>query len=145
MSKAYEMLREWHEKFGVPIRSECGAPSEERRRLRVALILEEFEEFAYASGFINDLDGLRRLDNIHGGDPVEAADALGDLLYVVYGAALEWGIPIDAVFAEIHRSNMTKVWPDGTVHYRDDGKVIKPPTYSKADIKGVLERCRNAV
>jgi predicted HAD superfamily Cof-like phosphohydrolase len=88
------------------------------------LIREEWEEFAEAS----------RVCDVTG-----AADALADLLYVVYGAALEWGIPLDDVFVEVHRSNMSKVWPDGTVHYREDGKVLKPPTYSPADVAKVLK------
>jgi predicted HAD superfamily Cof-like phosphohydrolase len=100
-------------------------PVVQRRVLRIKLINEEALEFEQAS---------------RSGDIVEVADALGDLLYVVYGAALEWGIPLDAVFTEIHRSNMTKVWPDGTVHYREDGKVLKPPSYSPANIAAVLQR-----
>jgi len=117
-------LRVWHRKFGVPVLEGPQAPPEERRNLRVELIREEWQEFAEAS----------RACDVPG-----AADALADLLYVVYGAALEWGIPLDDVFAEVHRSNMSKVWPDGTVHYREDGKVLKPPAYSPADVAKVLK------
>lgn len=131
MTETMRSLIEWHDKFGVPIVSSPTPPSDARRKLRIELIREEFErELVPAS---------------EAGDVVEVADALGDLVYVIYGAALEWGIPLDAVFAEIHRSNMTKVWPDGTVHYREDGKVLKPPTYSRADIKGVLDRAETTV
>lgn len=45
---------------------------------------------------------------------------------------------IETAFDEVHRSNMSKVQSDGTVKYREDGKVLKPDTYSKANIKGVL-------
>lgn len=128
MSKAVNMLKEWHSKFAVPIQDTPRFPGKERARLRVALIDEEATEFRSAS---------------YDADVVEVADALADLLYVVYGAALEWGIPIDAVFAEVHRSNMSKVWPDGTIHYREDGKVLKPSTYSPADIARIL-RTANA-
>lgn len=123
LSDKVKMLMEWHMLFGVPIRPSPQYPGPERAALRVSLINEEAREFEDASA---------------AGDVVEAADALADLLYVVYGAALEWGIPIDKVFTEVHRSNLTKVWPDGTVHYREDGKVIKPDTYTKADIKALL-------
>jgi len=123
-SEAMKALRIWHGKFGVPVLGSPQAPSEERRNLRVELIREECEEFAEAS----------RICDVTG-----AADALADLLYVVYGAALEWGIPLDDVFAEVHRSNLSKVWPDGTVHCRQDGKVLKPPTYSPADVAKVLK------
>lgn len=125
MSNADAKLREWHEKFGVPILVNPSFPGRERADLRVKLINEEAREFQDAADC---------------GDLIEMADALADLVYVVYGAALECGIPLDAVFDEVHRSNMTKVWPDGTVHYRDDGKVLKPPTYSPADVALILNR-----
>jgi predicted HAD superfamily Cof-like phosphohydrolase len=38
----------------------------------------------------------------------EVADALGDLFYVLVGTFIAYGIPLDPVFDEIHRSNMTK-------------------------------------
>lgn len=126
------MVREWHLKFGVPVAEQPTIPNQSRRQLRIELIWEEYNEFKSASGFL----GLGTKET----DLTEAADALADILYVVYGAALEWGIPIEEVFAEVHRSNMSKVWPDGTVHYREDGKVLKPSTYSPADAAGVLRR-----
>jgi predicted HAD superfamily Cof-like phosphohydrolase len=119
-----ELVGEFHEKFEVPISDTPVVPPEARRQLRVNLINEEAKEFEEAS---------------RNGDLIEAADALADLLYVIQGAALEWGIPLDAVFREVHRSNMTKVWADGTVHRREsDQKILKPPTYSPADIAAVL-------
>jgi predicted HAD superfamily Cof-like phosphohydrolase len=123
-SKCTQSLIEWHKKFEVPILSKPQYPGFERAALRVELIREEFEEFKVAS---------------LAGDVIEAADALGDLLYVIYGASLEWGIPLDAVFDEVHRSNMTKVWPDGTVHRREDGKILKPEAYSPVDLRRVLD------
>lgn len=129
------MVREWHQKFGVPVAGKPTVPSMDRRNLRISLIREEFIEFCEASGAVDP-----GMPNYCKGDLTEAADALADILYVVYGAALEWGIPIEEVFAEVHRSNMSKVWPDGTVHYREDGKVLKPPDYSPADVAGVLRR-----
>jgi len=123
-------LKEWHAKFGVPILSAPAFPGEERAKLRVKLICEEAEEF---------------IEAIEKGDIVGVAGELADLMYVVIGAALEWGIPVDPVFAEVHRANLSKVWPDGTIHYREDGKVLKPPTYSPADIAGLLARMRPRV
>jgi len=68
------------------------------------------------------------------------ADAIADLLYVVYGAALTFGIPTAEVFAEVHRSNMTKLGDDGLPIYRDDGKVLKGPHYSPPDLAPILAR-----
>lgn len=56
---------------------------------------------------------------------VPIADALADLVYVAYGAALEFGIDLDAVIREVHASNMSKLNADGTVLRRDDGKILK--------------------
>jgi hypothetical protein len=43
------------------------------------------------------------------------------------------------VFQEIHRSNLTKQWDEEPrVRKNEHGKVIKPPTYSVADIAAVL-------
>lgn len=68
-------------------------------------------------------------------DEVEVADALADLIYVSVGAAVCWGIPIQQVFDEVHRSNMTKVRKEDELHSKGEG-------YEPPDIKGVLNRCR---
>jgi predicted HAD superfamily Cof-like phosphohydrolase len=93
--------------------------------LSIALIAEEFNELIVA---------------IAGQDPVEVADALGDLLYVVNGAGLRFGIDLEPVFWEIHRSNLSKLPEDGVMKYREDGKVIKPETYSRPDLKPIIEK-----
>jgi predicted HAD superfamily Cof-like phosphohydrolase len=71
-------------------------------------------------------------------DIVAVADAIADLLYVTYGAALTFGIPIREVFAEVHRSNMTKLDAEGNPVYRGDGKVMKGPSFSEPDLMPLL-------
>jgi len=66
------------------------------------------------------------------------AKELADLVYVIYGAASYFKIPLDECIAEVHRSNMTKTI--GGVKRREDGKIEKGPNYRKADILGVLEK-----
>ena len=91
-------VTEFHDSMGLDIRDpEDGATvgTEEQRELRINLIEEEAQEFREAC---------------EAGDLIEMADALADLLYVTYGAAITFGIPLDAVVAEVHRSNMTKLW-----------------------------------
>jgi predicted HAD superfamily Cof-like phosphohydrolase len=87
--------------------------------LRERLIHEEFEELKEAMAK-NDLAGI--------------AKELADLLYVVYGTAVSYGIDMDPVFREVHRSNMSKVGG----YKRDDGKWVKPLTYSPAAIEPIL-------
>jgi predicted HAD superfamily Cof-like phosphohydrolase len=61
-------------------------------------------------------------------------------VYVAYGTALVHGIDLDAVIAEIHRANMTKLGPDGGVTRRADGKVLKGEHYRAPDVSEVLRR-----
>lgn len=69
----------------------------------------------------------------------EVADGLGDLLYVVLYAANIYGIDMEPIFQEIQRSNISKV--GGT---KDEyGKLIKPPTYSPANIGPIIRRQLN--
>ena len=72
-------------------------------------------------------------------DLVELADGMADLIVVVCGTALSYGIPLDEVFAEVHLSNMSKLGEDGKPIYREDGKVLKGPYYHPPDIQGVLD------
>lgn len=89
------------------------------------------QDLAYA--LINEELGELR-EAINAKDIVKVADALGDLLYVVYGAALRFGMDLQPVFDEIHRSNMTKKGG----YKRADGKWIKPSTYQPPQIEKVL-------
>jgi predicted HAD superfamily Cof-like phosphohydrolase len=97
----------------------------ELQNLRLELVREEAQELA---------------DALSAHDLVGVADALGDLVYVTFGAALTFGIDLDAVVEEIHRSNMTKIGPDGKPIRRSDGKVLKGPDYSPPCLEPVLAR-----
>lgn len=116
-------LIEFHVKFGHPVTVGKAKLEHRDTELRLNLIAEEFEEFQEALT-VNNL--------------VEVADALGDMIYVIIGAALVWGIDINSVFNEIHRSNMSKLGPDGLPIYREDGKVLKGPDYSMPNLIPIL-------
>ncbi len=113
------MVRTFHEVFGLTENTKPQLVDESLNKLRVGLIQEELLEYAVA---------LRE------GNIVDVADALGDLLYVVLGAAVTHGIDIEPVFDEIHRSNMTKVGG----HKDEAGKWIKPATYEPARIAQII-------
>ncbi|MGV2866403.1 pyrophosphohydrolase domain-containing protein [Achromobacter sp. AGC39] len=73
------------------------------------------------------------------GDIVETADGIIDTIKVLleYGESI--GIDTEAVWNEIHRSNMAKVDPEtGAVVRRDDGKILKPEGWKKPDVRKVL-------
>lgn len=139
MTDIQAMVAEFHEKFSAP--NNLGNVPDafhERTNLRYDLILEEFREFGHSQGvYLDDYYAERSVD-IDEVDTIEYADALADLVYVCFGAAIEAGIDLNAVLEEVHLSNMRKTWPDGKAHYRDDGKVSKPADWTPPNIKEVL-------
>ncbi|WP_447925459.1 GNAT family N-acetyltransferase [Georgenia muralis] len=140
------LVRQFHETYHLPVVADAPSVDRDRVHVRMALVAEELAELVEAvygvsagaevsAAFTRAVaadDGTR--------DTVEAADALGDLIYVIYGMALECGIPLDEVLAEIQASNLSKLGEDGRPIYREDGKVLKGPGFFAPDIAGVLVR-----
>ena len=147
-----KMVEEFHNAFNAPILPTPQIPSKERCDLRINLMQEELNEIKEA---------------IENDDLVEAADGFGDLMVVLCGSIIEFGLgdKFNNIFDEIHRSNMSKACSteeeaqmtlehykqkDGTegyykqvgdkwVTYRNgDDKVLKSVGYSPANIKGML-------
>jgi predicted HAD superfamily Cof-like phosphohydrolase len=114
----------FHAAFGLPVRAQptVDIPPEEAH-LRQALLDEEVDELRAA---------------VAAGDVVAIADALADIVYIACGTAHAYGVDLDAVVAEVHRSNMTKLGSDGRPVYRDDGKVLKGPSYEPPRLAAVL-------
>ncbi|NNE31693.1 MAG: nucleoside triphosphate pyrophosphohydrolase family protein [Winogradskyella sp.] len=127
MQDKINAVKEFHKAFKIGHRETPKADlGMEKNMLRYKLMREENEEYLEAAN-----------DN----DLVEVADALGDMLYILCGTIIEHGLQykIEEVFEEIQRSNMSKLGEDGEPIYRDDGKVLKGPTYFKPHIKEILE------
>lgn len=72
-------------------------------------------------------------------DIVGIADALADLVYVVYGTAVEYGINMQPISDEVHRSNMSKLGEDGKAIHRVDGKVLKGPNFTPPDLATIIK------
>lgn len=119
-----EMVREFHEAIGAPILSTPTIPSTDHCLLRCTLLTEESEEAC--AELLSAAEGDGNLARI--------AKELADVLIVTYGTALEFGIDLDAVMAEVHKSNMSKVGGPR----RSDGKQLKPKGWEPPDIAGVL-------
>lgn len=70
----------------------------------------------------------------------ELAKELADLLYVVYGTISAYGLTpyMEAIFDEVHKSNMSKIGPNGKPIFREDGKIMKGENYKEADVRAVL-------
>lgn len=151
---AFEQVAEFHESFGHPIVSKPKVPNPARTRLRMLLIVEEALEVLKAiklekgpsrisiatEKMAEALNHIRHAEDSEFGelDLTNLAKELADLEYVTCGAALEFGVDLDRVMQEVHRSNMSKLGSDGRPLYNDVGKVIKGPNYQEADIESVL-------
>ncbi|HPT36486.1 MAG TPA: MazG nucleotide pyrophosphohydrolase domain-containing protein [Bacillota bacterium] len=118
MTLEQEMVRAFHLKYGHKVAKAPTTDTAEVRMFRARLVVSEAAEF---------------LDACSKGDLVEMADALADILYVVYGAAVTFGIDLEQVFAEVHRSNMTK-----SQEKEGDGKTVKGPDYVPPDIRSII-------
>ena len=138
------LVRRFHRLYGLPVRTDGSGLERESLHMRMSLIAEEFAELVgavygtAARGEIEAAWGRAAAADDGERDTVAAADALADLVYVVYGMALETGIDLAAVLAEVQRSNMSKLGADGRPVYRGDGKVLKGPDYFPPDVAGVL-------
>jgi len=130
----FQMVRHFHETYGLEVNDE---PLDIKQlhphgdlfstplwRLRMNLCQEEWAEFDKA------MDGTE--------DLVDIADAICDLIYVLCGTAVSFGIPLDECFAEVQRSNMSKLDADGKPIVREDGKILKGPDFSEPDLRSII-------
>ena len=152
MNDFLEKVKCFHEVFKAPVLETPQIPSKERCDLRISLISEELDEMKEA---------------IEKGDVIEVADSLGDLMVVLCGSILEFGMgdKFDSIFENIHNSNMSKACSshkeaietllhykkkDGTegiykeeegkwlVYRKEDNKVLKSVNYSPANLLDII-------
>lgn len=113
------MVAAFHEAMGIPVAEKPTMLTAERAELRCGLIDEEAGEFREAA---------------ENGDWLEMVDALVDLLYVTYGAAVEMGVDLAPFYDEVHNANVRKVPGQG------GGKSVKPTEWLAPDLAGVHRR-----
>ena len=119
----FDDVKNFMQIYGQEVKTKSSFPSKKIIQLRYNLIKEELDELSVA---------------IKDKDIVEVADALTDLLYVVYGAGHAFGINLDKCFEEVQRSNLSKLDNNGKPIYNESGKVMKGPNYSKPNLKQFL-------
>lgn len=115
----YDKVKEFHKKYELPA---GGIPiylHSAEIVLRMRLMMEELTEV---------------IEALQMGTKEEIAKELADLLYVVYGTAVSSGIKIDAVFAKVHDSNMTK-----SLEIDEGGKITKGPDYVPVEMETLLD------
>ncbi|MFB7468970.1 MazG nucleotide pyrophosphohydrolase domain-containing protein [Streptomyces sp. NPDC056224] len=118
-----DLVREFHRAFGLGVGPGPASVAPELARHRQVLLEEEVAELAEAT---------------ESGRLADIAHELADVVYIAYGTAAVHGIDLDAVLAEIHRANMSKLGPDGRPSYREDGKVLKGASYRPPNVAEVL-------
>jgi len=118
-----DAIREFHTTFDLARNDVLTWPPTELAELRQRLLVEETVEVGEA---------------VAGDDLASIAQELADVVYIAYGTALTYGIDLDAVIAEVHRANMSKLDANGRPLCRADGKVAKSDRYQPPDIRGVL-------
>jgi predicted HAD superfamily Cof-like phosphohydrolase len=95
----------------------------DERVYRAQLIFEECAEVVIALGKKNE---------------VALADGIADAIYVLLGTADIYGLDMEEVFAEVHRSNMTKDRTPNDPRMKKKGDDYEPP-----DIEAAIERGRS--
>jgi len=144
VSKLRDQVREFHIAMGAPNGDVPKMPSDERVKLRLKLIGEEFFELIAAVAGKDEDDLSRTVEDFKTAvdaltidvDMTDTADALADLDYVIEGTRLEFGIDGGPIADEVHRTNMAKF--GGKV--REDGKILKPEGWLPPDIEGELKK-----
>jgi predicted HAD superfamily Cof-like phosphohydrolase len=126
MNKEQRMVQQWHERFGVLVQHKPRNVDKPTQQLRYDLINEELKELLGAQ---------------YEGNLVGIADALSDLLYVVYGTAVSYGIDLEPCFREVHLSNMSKGSPE--VVKAPNGKILKSKNYKPPKLKDIIENQKN--
>ena len=119
MNTHQQMVKDFHVKYKCLVNEKPTELDAKTLLLRSRLLQEEVAEFTGCAS-TEDMVGM--------------ADALCDILYVTYGAAVCLGVDLEPIFAEVQRSNMTK---DGGGQ-DTGGKVIKGPAFEEPDIEGKL-------
>jgi len=125
MKKQLNAVERFHEAFGQKNAKWPQHIALEEFELRHKLMTEENDEYLEACD-ANDIVGI--------------ADALGDQMYILCGTILKHGLQyiIEDIFDEIQSSNMSKLGKDGKPILREDGKILKGPSYFKPDLSKFL-------
>lgn len=131
MKKQLDQLLEWHKAFKVPYSERPKVPGFDRQKLRCNLLFEE----------VCELEKERHLDPAKV-DIQKVAKELADIAYVLFGTVVEYGLQdeFERVFDEVNRSNFSKLDDNGQPIFRSDGKVLKSPNYSPADLSFLIEK-----
>lgn len=143
MNDEQRMVEEFHKKFGFTLNERPTIISGDLWRIRYNHYRDELLELHLAH--LKGDEFLRgvKVDSILGKIQEEItrekcladiADAIADGIYFLLGTASAYGLDMEPIFKEIHRSNMTKTRPED-----GDAKAVKGPDYSDPNLLPIIE------
>ena len=115
----------FQEAFGIQGPEQPKMLKKTRARLRQILLEEEVKELSEANNLL------------------DVADAICDIMFITLGTAHEYGLTdrLEMLFDEVTRSNMSKIDSvTGKAIFREDGKILKPETFSEPKLRPIIER-----
>lgn len=115
LNEAYELVKIFQTNAGQPVSKVPKYLEKERAKIRAKWMSEELQEFLAAQ------------------DLYSQADAIIDLLYYLLGTCVEMGIKPDILFQIVHESNMKKIAAGDSTSRGNDGKVLKPLSWTHPD------------
>ncbi len=128
MTKYENQVTEFHQVYKCAINQPY---SVELLTLRKKLLTEELEELSVEIDAM--IDDIKSTGKPSAENKIKMFKELADLQYVLSGMAVSMKIPLEEVFEEVHKSNLSKL-VDGKPLYREDGKVLKGPNYFCPDL-----------
>ena len=116
----------FHEEHLLPISYTPAIPDKKDFNPRFQVLVSELNEV---------------MDAIEAKDIVSLLHELTDVQYALDSLYVLSGLQQykQVAFELVHEANMRKRWPDGEIHYNEQGKVIKPPGFVPADLSTLLK------
>lgn len=125
MQRQILQVVKFQEAFGIQGPEQPRMLKKTRARLRQVLLEEEVRELSEAKNLL------------------DVADAICDIMFITLGTAHEYGLTdrLEMLFDEVTRSNMSKLDKvTGKAIFREDGKILKPETFSEPKLRPIIER-----
>jgi predicted HAD superfamily Cof-like phosphohydrolase len=126
LNEVLEEIKKFQITFEHPVANKPQRIEAGRKLVRLSWMQEELDEYREANTIYDEVD------------------ALIDALYFILGTFVEMGIQPQPIFDIVQKANMDKVWPDGLVHKKPDGKTIKPEGWQAPEPLIIAEIDRQA-
>lgn len=123
----YEMVVEFHKKFGIDYNGPCRILPPDLAKFREAFLDEELQEYR---------------DAVAEGNHEKALDSLVDLIYIALGTAHVHGYrKFDQAFNRVHNANMQKrrVMKQGESRRNDKYDIVKPDGWKAPDLSDLVK------